>query len=83
MSNLDQSQMLLVGTTLADRYRIERYLASGGFGNTYVAFDTRFNGLVAVKEFFMRGTNHRAADQSTVVVSNPANQAGFSDSVMW
>ena len=62
---------------LGGRYRIERYLASGGFGNTYVATDTRFNGLVAVKEFFMRGTNHRAADHSTVVVSNAANQAGF------
>lgn len=62
---------------LGGRYRIERYLASGGFGNTYVATDTRFNGLVAVKEFFMRGTNHRASDHSTVVVSNAANQAGF------
>ena len=62
---------------LGGRYRIERYLASGGFGNTYVATDTRFNGLVAVKEFFMRGTNHRAADHSTVVVSNAVNQAGF------
>lgn len=77
MSNLNPSQMLPVGTVLDRRYRIERYLASGGFGNTYVATDTRFDSRVAVKEFFMRGTNHRAPDHSTVVVSNSDNQAGF------
>ena len=77
MSNLNPSQMLPVGTVLDRRYRIERYLASGGFGNTYVATDTRFDSRVAVKEFFMRGTNHRAPDRSTVVVSNSDNQAGF------
>ena len=77
MDNLNSSLMLLVGTILDNRYRIERHLASGGFGNTYMAVDTRFNSRVAVKEFFMRGTNHRAEDQSSVVVSNAANQEGF------
>ena len=65
MSNLNTSQMLPVGTVLDDRYRIERYLASGGFGNTYEATDTRFSSRVAVKEFFMRGTNHRSPDMTT------------------
>ena len=69
--------MLPVSTMLDGRYRIEKYLASGGFGNTYMAFDTRFNSNVAVKEFFMRGTNHRAGDRCTVLVSNSANQEGF------
>ena len=77
MDNLNSSQMLPVGTILDSRYRIEKYLASGGFGNTYVAFDTRFDCQVAVKEFFMRGTNHRSADHTTVVVSNVENREGF------
>ncbi|MBR5686874.1 MAG: SUMF1/EgtB/PvdO family nonheme iron enzyme [Prevotella sp.] len=77
MADFSSSQMLPVGTMLDGRYRIEKYLASGGFGNTYMAFDTRFNSNVAVKEFFMRGTNHRAEDHSTVLVSNAANQEGF------
>lgn len=77
MDNLNSSQMLPVGTVLDGRYRIEKYLASGGFGNTYVAFDTRFDCQVAVKEFFMRGTNHRSADHTTVVVSNAENREGF------
>ena len=69
--------MLSMGTVLDNRYRIVRYLASGGFGNTYVAEDTRLGGQVAVKEFFMRGTNHRSADGTTVEVSNDTNTPVF------
>ncbi len=77
MSNFNTTQMLPVGTVLDNRYRIERYLASGGFGNTYEATDNRFNSHVAVKEFYMRGTNHRSADHTTVEVSNAENRVGF------
>ena len=54
MSDLNTSQMLPVGIVLDNRYRIECYLASGDFGNTYEATDARFNCRVAVKEFYMR-----------------------------
>lgn len=77
MPDINNSQMLPVGTMLDSRYHIEKYLASGGFGNTYVAIDTRFNSRVAIKEFFMRGINHRAENHSTVVVSNAVNQMTF------
>ena len=73
MAQIDQQQMLPMGAVLGNRYRIVKYLASGGFGNTYVAEDTHFGRQVAVKEFFMRGTNHRSADGTTVEVSNNAN----------
>ena len=59
MSNLNTSQMLPVGTVLDNRYRIEGFLSSGGFGNTYVATNLTFNEKVAVKEFFLRGVNLR------------------------
>ena len=74
---MDSTEMLPIGTLLSNRYHITRYLASGGFGNTYEAVDTHFNSRVAVKEFFMRGTNHRAADHTTVVVSNVVNSNSF------
>ena len=36
--------MLKVGTKLANgKYRIDSYLASGGFGNTYMATDLTFD----------------------------------------
>ena len=75
--NISDAMMLPVGTLLDRRYRIERYIASGGFGNTYLATDTRVNGRVVLKEFFMRGTNHRAPDHASVLVSNPDNAGGF------
>lgn len=35
-------------------YRIDSYLSSGGFGNTYVGYNTKFEETVAIKEFFMK-----------------------------
>ena len=63
MAQIDQLQMLPVGTVLDRRYRIVRYLGSGGFGNTYVAEDTRLGVELAVKEFFLR--NHCMRDTQT------------------
>lgn len=48
--------LLAIGTTLQNgRYRVERYLASGGFGNTYLVMDAQFGCYMVVKEFFMKG----------------------------
>ncbi len=77
MQPIDQKQMLPVGTMLNNRYKIIRHLASGGFGNTYEAEDSHLDVKVAVKEFFMRGINHRSEDKITVVVSNDNNQELF------
>ncbi len=68
--------MLRVGAILDGKYRIERYLSSGGFGNTYVATN-EFGEQVAVKEFFLRGVNQREANNTTVSVSNTENRAQF------
>lgn len=66
--------MLPIGTMLDNGlYRIEQHLASGGFGNTYIATNLTFNDKVAIKEFFMRGMTHRD-DNGSVCVSNAENQ---------
>ena len=75
---LDYNEIMLpVGTVLRQRYRIEKYLASGGFGNTYLARDILFDEPVAIKEFFMRSVSNRDTQSLTVSVSNPTNLTGF------
>lgn len=62
-NNIEVDSMLPVGTLLqGGKYRIERYLSSGGFGNTYVATNIEFDEQVAIKEFFMRGVSQRDDD---------------------
>ena len=69
--------MLRVGTMLRGIYRIDSYLSSGGFGNTYVATNVEFNERYAIKEFFMRGITQRDDNQTTVSVSNTENRNAF------
>lgn len=66
MNNNDRN-MLPIGTLLKQgEYRVERYIASGGFGNTYEVVHTRLSKRFAVKEFFMRGINQREGAQVSV-----------------
>ncbi len=79
MSNqkVDKHSMLPVGTILDNRYRIDRQLSSGGFGNTYVATTVVFKEQFAIKEFFMRGITERNQGDASVYVSNSENQEQF------
>lgn len=79
MSNnsVDDNSMLRVGTLLRRIYRIDGYLASGGFGNTYVATNVEFDEQVAVKEFFMKGLTQRNVDSPTIRVTNAENMVQF------
>ena len=60
-------QHLQPNTTLqGGKYRIERVLGQGGFGNTYLATNTVFDDHVAIKEFFMKGVNDRDENSGSV-----------------
>ena len=74
---INNQSMLRVGTILRGIYRIDRYLSSGGFGNTYVASNIEFNETVAIKEFFMKGVTQRDDNQTSVSVSNTENRNSF------
>lgn len=77
--NIQKEGMLKVGTHLANgKYRIDQYLASGGFGNTYVATDLTFNEKVAIKELFIKGVCGRKPDSTGISVSLSENQRAFS-----
>ena len=56
-------------------YRIDKYLGSGGFGNTYLVTKVSFNETFAMKEFFMKDLNLRS--EETVTVNTPANEDTF------
>ena len=73
---METNTMLAPGTMLRNNaYRVERQLASGGFGNTYLVRNVAFNELFALKEFFMRGVNMRNGNMVTVSV--PDNHVTF------
>ena len=68
--NINMESMLKVGTVLHGTYRIDSYLSSGGFGNTYVATHINFNEKYAIKEFFMKGVNERDGNTAVSVSNN-------------
>lgn len=76
MSTENEKQLLPIGTELQGRYRVERQLKSGGFGNTYVVRNTRFDECWAMKEFFMKGISEREGETTTVSVAS-ASQPQF------
>lgn len=74
----NDSKMLPIGALLKQgEYRVEDYIASGGFGNTYRIVNTTFNEVFALKEFFLRGVNDRNESTLLVSVSNDVNAPEF------
>lgn len=63
----NDSHQLCVGTLLEDRYLIGRVLGQGGFGITYMGWDTALDMRVAIKEFFPSGQVMRESATSTEV----------------
>lgn len=73
-------QQLRPNTILQNgKYRIECLLGQGGFGNTYVGYNTIFDERVAIKEFFMQGVNGRDEATGIVTVSLEANIQQFEE----
>lgn len=77
MNNTNNTTLLPVGTVLHGTYKIERYLSSGGFGNTYVVTNVQFGETRAIKEFYLKGICQREGNSTTVSVSNSENTVGF------
>ena len=77
MNEINNQNMLQVGTILHGTYKIESYLASGGFGNTYLAKNIEFDETYAIKEFFVKGVCQRDGNSITISVSNAENTNSF------
>lgn len=65
-----QSGTLLQG----GKYRIVRFIKSGGFGCTYEALHTVFDERVAIKEFFPKDFCNRDADTLHVTVGTQSKK---------
>ena len=64
------------GTLLQNgKYRIVRFINSGGFGCTYEAFHTVFEEKVAIKEFFVKDFCNRDEDTYHVTVGTHSKKA--------
>lgn len=73
-------QHLRINTTLqGGKYRIDKVLGEGGFGNTYLGYNLEFDERVAIKEFFMKGVTERDEFSSSVSVSNSTNLRSFEE----
>ena len=67
--------MLPIGTTLHhNRYRIDKHLGSGGFGNTYMVTDLTTGESLVMKEFFMAGINSRQGMKVCVEIEKNKEQ---------
>ena len=76
-NNTNNTTLLPIGTILHGTYKIESYLSSGGFGNTYLAKNIEFNETYAIKEFFVKGVCQRDGNSTTISVSNAENTNSF------
>ena len=75
---METNSFLKVGTLLNHaKYRIERYLASGGFGNTYEGVNVSLDKKCAIKEFFLKGVVLRDEHTSEVFITHPDNKKAF------
>ena len=67
------TRYLAQGVVLNKRYTITKYLASGGFGHTYLATNT-MGMQVVIKEFYISGVCSRDKDSRSVIVSVDDNK---------
>lgn len=64
------SSGLPIGYLLKNTYKIEKVIGQGGFGITYLAYDTANKEYTAVKELFPCSDVHRSHNHITVNVNN-------------
>ncbi|MDR2180610.1 MAG: serine/threonine protein kinase, partial [Synergistaceae bacterium] len=65
------------GFTLENRFVVGRALGQGGFGITYLAYDSSLSFRVALKEYFPRGLSTRHHTACSVLCSQPDEKENF------
>ncbi len=65
------------GTVLAERYTVGKVLGYGGFGVTYIGWDSQLEHKVAIKEYLPGEYATRVPGQTQVTVSGGINRTCF------
>lgn len=73
----NDERYLKIESVISGRYIIGKALGSGGFGITYIAWDTMIKKVVAIKEYFPSSIVTRASDGVTVKVIDPEMREQF------
>lgn len=76
-ASVNDPTMLAPGSILLGKYIIGKVIGKGGFGITYLAYDTVAGRKAAIKEFFPYGVALRAAGSTTVSVASMDNANAF------
>ncbi len=66
-SSLEAGLYLTPGTLLSGKYLVGRLLGQGGFGITYLGWDTNLEIRIAIKEFFPQGLVSRVPGENSVI----------------
>ena len=62
------------GTVIANRYIVGSVLGAGGFGITYIGWDSRLSARIAIKEYFPVGFVDRRADDGCDLTVTAGNE---------
>lgn len=63
-----EAGLLMPGTNLIGKYIIGRVLGRGGFGATYLAYSSKQNRVVAIKEYYPTGIANRAKGEEKISI---------------
>lgn len=74
----DPDPMVLpMGIKLADKIIIGRVMGKGGFGVTYLGYDTRMEKAIAVKEYYPNGMVYRSPGTADVFINDSRSAEAF------
>lgn len=65
------------GSVIQNRYILGRVLGHGGFGITYIAYDTRIHAIVAIKEYLPGDFSIRVHNKPEVLVYDGEKKKQF------